>query len=159
MMSKCWVGLELPACSVCISVVGRRTFSQRVIILTKWIVIGGLFLTWCLFSRANSISQPVDLLLLSPTISAYSAARSVTVSLLRRSFPWDSSSVIRPSSNKRCNPAVIFEILSCLQNLTHMPSSMKTHLFPPVKTNLSFPGVLTTQFNLSLTIISPCFGS
>ena len=33
-------------------------------------------------SRANSISQPVDLLLLSPMISAYSAALSVTVSLL-----------------------------------------------------------------------------
>ena len=35
------------------------------------------------FSCTNSISQPVDLLLLSPKISAYSAARSVTVSLLR----------------------------------------------------------------------------
>ena len=36
-----------------------------------------------IFSRANSICQPVDLLLLSPMISSYSAARSVTVSLLR----------------------------------------------------------------------------
>ena len=35
------------------------------------------------FRRANSISQTVDLLLLSPMMSAYSAARSVTVSLLR----------------------------------------------------------------------------
>ena len=40
----------------------------------------------CLLSRANCISQPVDLLLLSPTNSAYSAARSVTVSLLRSTW-------------------------------------------------------------------------
>ena len=37
----------------------------------------------CLLSRANCISQPVYLCLLSPAISAYSAARSVPVSRLR----------------------------------------------------------------------------
>ena len=37
----------------------------------------------CLLSRANCISQPVDVHLLSPAISAYSAARSVPVSRLR----------------------------------------------------------------------------
>ena len=37
----------------------------------------------CLLSHANCISQPVDLLLLSRAISAYSAARSVPVSRLR----------------------------------------------------------------------------
>ena len=37
----------------------------------------------CLLSRANCISQPVDLHLLSPAINAYSAARSVPVSRLR----------------------------------------------------------------------------
>ena len=36
----------------------------------------------CLLSRANFISQPVDLHLLSPAISAYSAAQSVPVSRL-----------------------------------------------------------------------------
>ena len=37
----------------------------------------------CLLSRANCISQPVDLRLLSPAISAYSAAQSVPVSRLK----------------------------------------------------------------------------
>ena len=37
----------------------------------------------CLLSRANCISQPVHLHLLSPAINAYSAARSVPVSRLR----------------------------------------------------------------------------
>ena len=37
----------------------------------------------CLLSRANCITQPVDLRLLSPAISAYSAVRSVPVSCLR----------------------------------------------------------------------------
>ena len=37
----------------------------------------------CLLSHANCITQPVDLRLLSPAISAYSAARLVPVSRLR----------------------------------------------------------------------------
>ena len=37
----------------------------------------------CQLSHANCISQPVDMLLLIPAISAYSAARSVPVSRLR----------------------------------------------------------------------------
>ena len=40
----------------------------------------------CLFSRANCISHPFDLGLLSPEMNAYSAARSVTVSLLRSTW-------------------------------------------------------------------------
>ena len=40
----------------------------------------------CLLSRANCISQPVDLHLLSPASSTYSAARSVPVSRLRSTF-------------------------------------------------------------------------
>ena len=37
----------------------------------------------CLLTRANGITQPVDLRLLRPAINAYSAARSVPVSRLR----------------------------------------------------------------------------
>ena len=43
-------------------------------------VVGGVEVEKCLLSRANCISQPVDLRLLSPAISPYSAARSVSVS-------------------------------------------------------------------------------
>ena len=40
----------------------------------------------CLLSRANCISHPVDLCLLSPAVSAYTAARSVLVSRLTSSY-------------------------------------------------------------------------
>ena len=40
----------------------------------------------CLLSRVNCISQPVDLHILSPAISAYSAAQSALVSGLISTF-------------------------------------------------------------------------
>ena len=40
----------------------------------------------CLLSRANCISHPVDLRLLSPAMNAYSASRSVPVSRLRSTW-------------------------------------------------------------------------
>ena len=93
----------------------------------------------CLLSRAKCISQPVDVHVLSPAISAYSAARSMPVSRLRRTCqPLDqhlSASLSEPIS---CLISTCQQVEECLLSRANSISQpVDLHLLRPAITAYS----------------------